>query len=220
MFQPLLASCLLATTLFISTTSGHTHCKRGLTPNGDSFAKLNHQAVYARPAPVPLVTVKKNDVVIATNTSSATSVSVPAAGVIAATVDSTVLILARDSASAYSGFSGLNDRGIPYKVVVVPQAGITLPALNSSTTHGNFGAIVILSEVSYSYGTTGYASALSTAQWQALYSYQISFGVRMVRLDVNPGPETGTKSLGGCCTGEQYVYISNASTFTQAGLNV
>lgn len=176
--------------------------------------------MYTRPAPVPLVTVKKNDVVISTNTTSPVAVNVPAAGVIAATVDSTVLVLARDTASAYSGFSGLNDRGIPYQVLVVPQAGVTLPALNSSTTHGNYGAIVVLSEVSYSYGTTGYASALTTAQWQALYNYQISFGVRMVRLDVNPGPETGTKSLGGCCTGEQYVYISNATTFLQAGLNV
>jgi hypothetical protein len=29
----------------------------------------------------------------------------------------------------------------------------------------------------------GYQSALNATQWAALYQYQLSFGVRMVRLD-------------------------------------
>jgi hypothetical protein len=144
-----------------------------------------------------------------------------AAAVVATTVKSTVLIFARDAASGYSGFSGLNGYAIPYQLVTVPQAGITLPVLNSSTTSGNYGAIVILSEVSYDYGgTVGFASALTAAQWATLYQYQVSFGVRMVRLDVFPTTDFGTTALGGCCnTGvEQLISISSATSFPTAGL--
>lgn len=97
------------------------------------------------------------------------------------TVQSTILIFARDTTSAYDAYSGFNAYGIPYDVVIVPQAGITLPTLNSSATQGNYGGIVVLSEVSYSYNGS-WESALTTAQWQQLYTYQTAFGVRMVRL--------------------------------------
>jgi hypothetical protein len=101
-------------------------------------------------------------------------------------------VLARDSASAYSGTSGLNGYGIPYEVVLVPQTGVTLPVLNSSTTVGNYGGILLLSEVSYDFGgTIGFASAISTAQFQDIYAYQLAFGVRMVRIDVFPTPDFG-----------------------------
>ena len=106
------------------------------------------------------------------------------------TVSNTILVFARDSASGYSATSGLNAYGIPYQIVIVPQAGITLPTLNSSNTNGNYGGIIVLSEVAYSY-TTGWGSALTAAQWQQLYNYQTSFGVRMVRLDVFPTSDFG-----------------------------
>ena len=105
-------------------------------------------------------------------------------------VANTVLLFARDSASAVSATSGFQGYGIQYQLVIVPQTGVTLPVLNSSSTSGNYGAIVVLSEVAYSY-STGFASALTAAQWQTLYNYQTSFGVRLVRLDVYPGPEFG-----------------------------
>lgn len=96
-------------------------------------------------------------------------------------ISSTVLIFARDSVSAYSAYSGLNAYAIPYEVVVVPQDGIDLPVLNSTATTGNYGAIVVLSEVSYDYGgTEGFQSALDASQWATLYQYQVSFGVRCV----------------------------------------
>ncbi|KAG9996660.1 hypothetical protein KCU78_g17344, partial [Aureobasidium melanogenum] len=68
------------------------------------------------------------------------------------TVNNTILVFARDQASSYSATSGLNGYGIPYQLQLVPQAGITLPTLNSSATQGNYGGIIILSEVSYDYG--------------------------------------------------------------------
>lgn len=89
------------------------------------------------------------------------------------------MVLARDSVSAYSAYSGLNAYAIPYEVVVVPQDGIDLPVLNSTATAGNYGAIVVLSEVSYDYGgDLDFQSALNASQWTTLYQYQVNFGVR------------------------------------------
>jgi hypothetical protein len=108
----------------------------------------------------------------------------------AVTVSNTILVFARDTASAYSVTSGLTGYGIPYQLVIVPQAGITLPTLNASTTNGNFGGILMLSEVAYSY-STGWASALTAAQLTQLFTYQTTFGVRMVRLDAFPSADFG-----------------------------
>lgn len=106
--------------------------------------------------------------------------------------------------------------------MIVPQTGVTLPVLNISSA-GNYGAIVILLEVSYDYGgTLGFQSALNASQWAALYQYQISFGVKMVRLDVVLGPNFGTKVLGSCCNNgeEQLISISNSTAFRTAGLSM
>jgi hypothetical protein len=187
---------------------------------------VGQTAVRTGPAPKATVATVVNGKQVLTNVSA--PVVVPAAAKAAVvttstTIQSTVLIFARDSVSAYSAFSGLNAYGIPYQVVVVPQAGITLPVLNSSATAGNYGAIVILSEVSYDYGgTLGYQSALNTTQLAQIYAYQAHFGVRLVRLDSFPSPDSGTVALGGCCnTGqEQNISISNAAAFPTAGLIV
>lgn len=182
---------------------------------------MNHQAVYQRADPIPLGIVKLSEQSITANTSVVTTAKTPPTQPTSGQVDSIVLVIARDTTSAYSAYSGLNDRGIPYSVLAVPQVGVALPSLNDSATHGNYGLIVVLSEVSYNYGgTKGFASALTAAQWQSLYAYQVAFGVRMVRLDVAPSADTGTQSLGACCTGEQLVSISNSTAFPQAGLNM
>ncbi|KAI7334631.1 hypothetical protein KC315_g3650 [Hortaea werneckii] len=109
----------------------------------------------------------------------------------ALSVSSTVLVFARDTASGYSATSGFKGYGIPFELVIVPQGGISLPSLNDSTTQGNYGGIVVLSEVAYSYDDL-WGSALTSSQWQQLYDYQMAFGVRMVRLDVYPGPNFDT----------------------------
>lgn len=171
-------------------------------------------------APVPPKVVVINNAAISTNTSSAVTPPNAAAAAVGETVSSTVLVIARDNTSAYSAYSGLNAYGIPYQILLVPQTGTALPVLNSSSTSGNFGAIVILSEVSYDYGVTGFQSALTSVQWASLFAYQTSFGVRMVRLDVFPSADSGTTAIGGCCgTGvEQLLSISNNTAFPTAGL--
>ncbi len=138
----------------------------------------------------------------------------------ALTTKSTFLVLARDATAAYSAKSGLNDYGIPFEIVVIPSGGATLPVLTSPTRVGNYGAIVVLSEVSYADANGQYASALTTAQWNALYDYQRMFGIRMVRLDVVPSAATGTRALGSCCDAalEQYLTVNDTSAFRSAGL--
>lgn len=171
---------------------------------------------------MPTVAAVVKGKTISTNTTvQQAAIAVPAAAVAATSVKSTVLVIARDTASAYSGYSGLNGYAIPYQLLIVPQSGVALPVLNSSATTGNFGAIIVLSEVSYDYGgTLGFQSALTTDQWSALYQYQVSFGVRMVRLDVFPGPNFGATALGGCCNDgvEQLISISNTNAFPTAGI--
>jgi hypothetical protein len=167
----------------------------------------------------------------------------------ALSMSNTILVFARDTASSYSATSGFKGYGIPYQLVLVPQTGVNLPVLNSSSTQGNYGGFVVLGEVAYDYGTSGWGSALTPAQWQQLYDYQTTFGARMVRLDVYPGPDFGKNpvaltletcvNLGvdrlipksgtttaisgaGCCNAgvEQLVSISNAANFPTANLKV
>ncbi|KAI9756019.1 MAG: hypothetical protein M1815_004251 [Lichina confinis] len=138
------------------------------------------------------------------------------------TVDSTVLVFARDSGAAGVATGPLNGYGIPHQVVVVPQTGVTLPALTSSATQGNFGLVVIISAVTYDYGPDGgWRSALTAAQQTELRDYVKNFGVRLVQLDVYPGPDYGATALGGCCGGEEQLFkLSDNSDFPTAGLKV
>ncbi|KXG45875.1 uncharacterized protein PGRI_047310 [Penicillium griseofulvum] len=139
-----------------------------------------------------------------------------------AAVAADILVIARDAASASVASSGLNGYGIPFTTLVVPSAGVTLPDLNG-TAGGNFGGIVIASEVSYDYGgTKGFQSALTTDQWTQLYSYQLEYGVRMVQYDVYPGPNYGASAIGGCCDNgvEQLVSFTDISDFPTSGLKI
>jgi len=111
----------------------------------------------------------------------------------AVSTKATVLIIARDIDAARSAHSGLQGYGIPYRVLVVPISGATLPPLNSSSTIGNYGGIVVLGDVSQDYGNNQFRSALTDAQWQQMYDYQKNFHVRMVRMDVYPGPQFGKR---------------------------
>lgn len=107
-----------------------------------------------------------------------------------ATVDGTILILARDAYAASTASSGLDGYGIPFEAVLVPQSGITLPTLTASTSEGNYGGIIIVGAVSYDYSGV-WKSAITDDQWADIYAYQLAFHVRMVRLDEYPGPNFG-----------------------------
>jgi hypothetical protein len=139
-------------------------------------------------------------------------------------VSGKILVFVKDSASSYSATSGLQGYGIPYDLFIVGQGGISLPVLNSTATHGNYGGIITLSELSYD-GPNGFASALTAAQWQQMYDYQSAFGVRMVRLDAFPSAEFGSTTAiagTGCCDAGvgQLVSISNSTNFPTAGIVV
>jgi hypothetical protein len=135
-----------------------------------------------------------------------------------ATISTTILIIARDSTAAEnSAAAGLRGYGIPFEIVTVPQAGIAnLPVLNSSATYGNYGGIVLVSEVGYNYETS-YYSALTRRQFNDLYAYQSTFGIRMVRLDVFPTADYGVSSKTGNLNDEP-VSFTNTSSFFTSGL--
>lgn len=141
-------------------------------------------------------------------------------------IQNNVLIISTDSTTAETATQGLISYGIPYTVLVVPSAGAALPALNNSDGSGNFNLFVVQGMVSYNYGTDtsqSWSSALTAAQWKALYDYQTMYAVRMIHQNVYPGTAFGTSALGGCCnTGEdQTVTLDStvaAAKFPTAGL--
>lgn len=117
---------------------------------------------------------------------------------------------------------GLEGLGINYEVLTFPQAGTPLPALEQDG-YGNYAGIVTLKELSYEYNEperTGWLSALTDAQWTALYDYQVKFGVRMARLDVFPTTQFGTnvRAPGGSSAAGQLWSFSNLTGFESSGI--
>jgi hypothetical protein len=186
------------------------------------FAPHHHhrRAVHNSAAGASTLVPRQNTTSNATssaNTTSAANTTALVSGTV--NVQSTVLVIARDAYSASSASSGLNGYGIPFQVLLVPQTGVTLPALNSSSG-GNFGGVIVASQVSYDYGGGNFSSALTADQWNQIYAYQTDYGVRMVQYDVYPGPLFGATALGGCCNSgvEQLISFTNTTGFAQAGI--
>jgi hypothetical protein len=206
--------------LFPSSASGHQH-------SWDEKIQNGNQTLHRPSIPISPTRIILDGTSILTNTTGAfkgerkSSKRAVQAGTPSGT-KSTFLVLARDTSSAYSAYSGLNDYGIPYEVKIIPAGGTTLPILQTSDASpmGNYGGIVVLSEVSYADANGNWASAITAAQWTTLYNYQTTFGVRMVRLDVSPSAATGTRVVGSCCSDgqEQPLYISDTTQFPTAGL--
>jgi hypothetical protein len=140
-------------------------------------------------------------------------------------VHSTALVIAVSDDAAEEAVNILDQFGHASQVLVVPQEGTALPTLVTvngppdvyTSTWGSFDLIIVIGLVSYDYGgTTGWASALTSDQWNDLYAYQTEWGVRMIHLDGYPGNFPGTAvtmgPAGGCCddpSEEQYVSLIN-----------
>ena len=134
----------------------------------------------------------------------------------AVTVNSTILVISRDSNSTFGGVSLLQGYGIPYQVFDLSVKG-SLPALNSTPDAGNFGGIVTVSQTEYS-GSDDWKSAISDTQWRQLYAYQEAFGVRMVRLNAWPSTDYGVSAVGGSVASDQTIALSTTKHFSTASL--
>ncbi|KAH7143658.1 hypothetical protein EDB81DRAFT_652594 [Dactylonectria macrodidyma] len=155
-----------------------------------------------------------------TSTSSTSSTSAAAAASGKPTIDTTILVIAPSDYSASSGAAGLLAYGIPHELLVVPKEGVTLPTLNSSATHGNYGGFIVMDSVSYEYDGS-WASAITTAQWSLIHEYQVEFNVRMVRINEYPGTSFGTTVVsGGCCDSSisQSISFTDVSDFPTANI--
>jgi hypothetical protein len=131
----------------------------------------------------------------------------------------TALVIAVSADAANEAVGILNGYNQPTQLFVVAQNGTDLPPLETisgSNSAGNFGLIIVIGLVSYDYGgSIGWASAITTAQFSALYAYQLKYNVRMIHLDGYPGNFAGTALAlgpGGCCSAEdQTVYLLDTS---------
>lgn len=104
-----------------------------------------------------------------------------------------------------------------YDTLIVPETGTDLPPLETSEG-GNYGLFIIVAQAMYNG-----ISAITNNQYNALYAYQIKYGVRMVNVDVFPTPGFGAETVAGCCLdgSEQNVTLlpnAQADFFPTAGL--
>jgi hypothetical protein len=140
----------------------------------------------------------------------------------------TALIIVPDDGSEDQAVTILRGYGMQYQVLIVPATGASLPTLETVSggdNTGNFGLIIVISQVSYDYGgTRGWDSAVNETQWNTIYAYQVKYSVRMIQLNVYPGAIEGTAIVpgsdpNGCCdTAEQYTSLMDNSFFPTAGL--
>lgn len=137
----------------------------------------------------------------------------------AVTLNSTILVIARDANASYAGTSVLQGYGIPYQVVDISLKGGGFPQLNSTPDSGNFGGIVTVSAREYK-GGDGWKTDLNEKQWQELYRYQEAFGVRMVRLNTWPSADYGVQSAGDATVADLPITITDAKEFASANLVV
>ncbi|KAK0386716.1 hypothetical protein NLU13_6551 [Sarocladium strictum] len=136
------------------------------------------------------------------------------------TVESTILVFGDSQYQLDNAISGLDAYGIPSKGIIVPKEGITLPALNSTATDGNYGGIIVMNSVTYEYEGGNWRSAITQDQWDVIHAYQAAFKVRMVRLGDTPSTSSDTAAAGGSHPGdvEQLFSFTDTSGFPTAGL--
>lgn len=132
----------------------------------------------------------------------------------ALSISSTILVISNDATRAAQAAAGLRGYGIPYTAYVASSTTSSLPNLNSSSTRGNFGGILLTDD-----------GILGTSQFDAIHSYQTSFNVRLVIWNASPSSDYGTKYAvadSGCCSGttQQTVFFTNTTGFSTAGVRL
>ena len=143
-----------------------------------------------------------------TRSAAASARSAASAAATPPTLDLKVLLIGSGSTDPTTAAwaTALASEGVPYTEVdatgTSPSETVSLPALTSNTTTGNFNGVVIADD----------PADFAAGQLTALYSYESTFGVRQVDGYAYPYPSTGlTVVAGGPLDG-------TTGTLTAAGL--
>lgn len=112
MFIPCLQTSILVAFLCRQSASAHSHQRRGNPERAANASEhvghLNIQALAKVAPSIPLVSVNNDELSLKTNTSIVLLVDATLDAVKGETIDNTALIIARDTDTAYSAYSGLN----------------------------------------------------------------------------------------------------------------
>jgi hypothetical protein len=205
-----------------TTSSSHTTAKATVTTSSKKITTSSSIKISST-AHITTSTSKASTSTQLSSTSKTSSSAVPSVAASGNSLFQTALVIATDPTAADEAVSLLQGYGQPTFLLSIPQAGAPLPALETGNTTGNFGLIIIIGLVTYDFGgTTGWASAITADQWNALYAYQLKYSVRMIHLDAFPGSFNGTTVApgpSGCCSAEdQSVYLLDPSFVPTAGL--
>ncbi|KAH7239535.1 hypothetical protein BKA59DRAFT_503322 [Fusarium tricinctum] len=177
---------------------------------------------FRLPFPIPFVTVRPSTLKPAPVLVS-TKALPPVVAPSSTTTATTILILGKDDYACDSAASGLQGYGIPYEKVLVPQEGFVMPTLNSTSSKGKYGAIILVDAASYLYAS-GWASAITQQMWDQIFEYQLHFNARLVRINEYPSTQFGVAPAGdGCCSDQdgvdpQFVSLTDTSQFPSANL--
>ncbi|KAK7430755.1 hypothetical protein QQZ08_002799 [Neonectria magnoliae] len=153
-----------------------------------------------------------------TSISSSASASSSASSLI---LTSTTTSTIQASSSTSSSITSSNDRTASSSTITSSASSATIDSTilviasdDYLASSGN------LDSVSYNYDNA-WRSAVTDAQWDALYAYQTNFNVHMVRINEFPGPKFGVAavSAGYCGDGvDQFVSNSDNSDFPTANI--
>ncbi|KAJ3411846.1 hypothetical protein HDV05_001635 [Chytridiales sp. JEL 0842] len=120
------------------------------------------------------------------------------------------------------GTSTLDQYGVPYHVITVPDTGIPALPLELNATAGNYSMVIMTSPLFYSINGL-WQSALNTTQILDLESYLVKYNVSLVKLNDAPEWGSGVENalpLGAMWAGsgapQTVVFDANATSFATA----
>ncbi|KAF3922954.1 hypothetical protein ABW20_dc0101875 [Dactylellina cionopaga] len=91
--------------------------------------------------------------------------------------------------------SSLSAYGIPYDSIVMPDSGYTLPSLTNTDGSCKYSALVTFRQLYKTDSSGAWKCFIEPDQWQKIYDYQVSCGVRLIQLGAVPGSSDFACSL-------------------------
>ena len=105
------------------------------------------------------------------------------------TIDMKLLVISADgSEPSFAGIkSTLDQLGVPYDTLIASTTGLDARALSDGLGAGHYqGILLATGNLAYLSPTAGWTSALTAAEWQALWQYEADFRVRQATLYTYP----------------------------------
>ena len=165
----------------LAFVTGLSLCVSAVADSPNKPDKPDKQEKFKPSAPLPALNVKWPTTTTPTSTQTFTTANT-ASGLYKGAVNMKLLVLSGEGTEP--GFAALkfylDYLNLPYEAVVMSQALVLPPLVDPASGRGNYqGIILATGGLGYSHPTSGWISALSTADWTRMDDYMRSHGVRV-----------------------------------------